>query len=121
MILIQSSDSINKILEGVGAQLVSRGFTVKSFDKTFHTLVTEPKQIKGGAIPVAVIVRAAKADLGAQLTADASLDITSFTAGAAPNIERLAIRGTTPKGPIVEIIEAAKAYPGGSVLYSKKD
>lgn len=120
VIVVQTSDSLNVALRTFGQALVARGYTIKSLDTNFHTLLTEPKQVRGGTMPMTIVVRATPAANGFAVTAESSMDLSGLGAGAQPKTQRLVVSGEKPKGPLVEVIEAAKAYPGGWVGYRQE-
>lgn len=119
VIMIQTTDKANTALRILGAQLVAKGYTVKAMDSTFHTLTTEPKNLTGYLMPMAISVRAVGVEGGLRLTAENAIQPNAMT-GVQTVVQPVVFANNKTKGPLAEIIQAAQAYPGGVVTFKKE-
>lgn len=113
VIIITTTDSAAVAWRNIGRALAAQGFAIKSSDKDLLTVTTEPLSVGGGGVvAVAALVK------GGAIELRGSIAVPAIDNGTAP-MEYRGMEGSTYMRAWRKLDSAAKAYPGGTVSYSR--
>ncbi|NVO33273.1 hypothetical protein [Hymenobacter lapidiphilus] len=120
LILIQTPDSANVALDKIGRALVARGYTIKAFDKQFHTLLTEPLQVRTGAFPTTMTVKAiGRPEGGLLLSGELIADMRVLSPTSENTRVQVQQVGKGPAGYFLMLQQLAEAL-GAELHYGKR-
>lgn len=117
-IIILTTDSATVALKKVGATMVSKGYSIKKFDKDFNTLETEPKVVRQGTFPMTMTIRSVAVAGGIALSAELVADMRAMSATSERTVVRVICLGKEPTGNFKTLQDIALAYPGAELRYS---
>lgn len=119
VIIISTTDSAAVAYRKIAMLLQDSGYTLAKTDKELLSLSTEMLDNRfygNGTMSIAAYVRG---DENAKVYINGSLMVAAISRTSSP-IEFRGMKGSPVKNAFDKMDEVAKAYPGGSVSYTKK-